>query len=129
MARNGISKLGSELAPLARLQSLNLDGNDLTSLPREFGMQHRMLVELRLADNMLAVVPASLGMAVRLRTLNLSGNQLEKIAASALGPLTQLQQLDLTRNERLSEPAPEIVQLGTAAVLESLNQQYRLAFL
>ena len=60
---------------------MDLDDNQLTSLPAEIG-QLTSLTELYLDGNQLTSVPAEIGQLTSLDELNLSGNQLTSLPAA-----------------------------------------------
>src|ERR671929_13330 len=70
--------LNESIDQLADLHTLNLDYNQLTSLPREFG-ELAALQTLHLADNRLTSLPTEFGKLAALRTLYLRNNQLTSL--------------------------------------------------
>ena len=60
---------------------MNLNSNQLTSLPAEIG-QLTALRELYFGDNQLTSVPAEIGQLTSLDTLDLGGNQLTSVPAA-----------------------------------------------
>jgi internalin A len=84
------------LAKLTNLKVLWLEGNQLTSVPKELG-QLTNLKELRLDGNKLTGIPKELGRLTNLERLTLEGNPLEL-------------------------PPPEVVKQGMMAVLAYLRE-------
>ncbi|MEO0940449.1 MAG: COR domain-containing protein [Cyanobacteria bacterium J06642_12] len=81
------------------------------------------LSALFLSSNQLTKVPAKLGNLKNLKELFLSSNQLMELPAE-LGNLQKLSVLELRSNPDLKFPPPDIVQLGTGAVLAYLKQEF-----
>jgi internalin A len=142
-----LTELPSEIGQLTDLQGLGLHDNQLTNLPPEIG-QLTNLQYLTVANNQLTSLPPEIGQLAYLQTLNLSQNQLTSLPSeiAALNGLqwlilhsNQLQHLppemgNLTNltcsecflalyNNPLVSPPPEVVEQGTAAVLEYLRKQ------
>ncbi|MEO1181413.1 MAG: COR domain-containing protein, partial [Cyanobacteria bacterium J06636_28] len=80
------------------MTTLYLDGNQLTTVPKELG-QLANLTTLYLDKNQLTTVPKELGQLANLTTLYLNGNP------------------------NLVSPSPEIVEQGTQAILAYLREQ------
>jgi Leucine-rich repeat (LRR) protein len=101
---------------LTALKSLELSGNNLTSVPVELGGL-TALKTLDLGGNQLTTVPAELGGLTALKILNLHGIQLTSLP-EALGwaRLTMLIGLDLSQNQLTSVPT----QLGALTALKML---------
>ncbi len=117
---NQLSTLPPELGQLTELTGLFLNDNQLSTLPPELG-QLTNLTLLFLSDNQLSTLPPELGQLTNLTELSLDNNQLSALP-SELGQLTNLTELSLDNNP-LTFPPPEIVEQGTAAILEYLRQQ------
>jgi internalin A len=95
----------------------------LTTLPSEIG-QLSNLETLNLSDNSLRSVPTEIGLLENLRLLSLDNNQLQHLP-SEIGNLHLTCRgcyLNLAENPLISPP-PEVVEQGTAAVLEYLRNQ------
>jgi len=105
-----------------QLRVLNLDNNQLTSLPPEIKSLH-VFEELCLNNNQLTSLPPEIGQLTGLRRLSLENNRLISLPPE-LRFLTNLQRLDLAGNPLISPP-PEIVQQGTKAVLAFLSGQFK----
>jgi internalin A len=111
----GISGPSAEIGQLANLQTLNLYGNQLTSLPKSIG-QLANLQKLDLSDNQLASLPKSIGQLANLQTLNLHSNQLMSLPES-ISQLASLKTLNLRSNQLMSLPES----IGQLASLQTLN--------
>ena len=85
------------MGQLTSLTWLNLDSNQLSSLPTEIG-QLTSLRELDLDANRLTTVPAEIGLLTLLKELKLSDNQLTSVPAE-IGQLTSLTELYLCNNQ------------------------------
>ena len=99
-----------ELGNLPNLEDLDLSDNQLSgAMPAELGNLPN-LEELDLSDNQLGgEIPAELGKIPNLRLLFLQGNQLSGEIPAELGKIPNLRFLDLSRN-RLSGAIP--IELG-----------------
>ena len=75
--------IGHNQAQLTNLKRLDLDDNQLTSLPPEIGQLTSLRV-LSLSNNQLTSVPAEIGQLTNLQVLRLYSNQLTSLPA---GPL------------------------------------------
>jgi len=105
---NQLTSVAAEIVQLTSLTVLDLSGNELTSLPAEIG-QLTSLRELNLNCNELTSLPAEIGQLTSLTELGLNGNQLTSVPAE-IGQLTSLKGLYLEGNQVTSVPA-EIGQL------------------
>ena len=103
---------------LPKLEALSLDGNAITSLPRETGQLSR-LERLSIAKNKLRALPAELASCLRLDTVDARHNLLTAIPAE-LADAPRLRSLLLDRNrialagvpERLLAEAPSLAELS-----------------
>jgi len=98
--------------------SLDLSGNELTTLPESLGRLSQ-LTYLDLSGNELTTLPKSLGQLSQLTSLDLSRNELTTLPES-LGKLTQLTSLDLLNNP-LNPELDAAYNQSTEAVLEYLR--------
>jgi Leucine-rich repeat (LRR) protein len=126
----GLKELPSELFELTNLQILYLYNNQLKILPAAIGNLSN-LQKLYLSGNELRSLPPEIGKLTKLCYLSISSNQLRHLPTE-IGQLIQLIEnpcrydigggifLD---NNPLISPPPEIVNQGTAAILEYLNHQ------
>ena len=114
------NNVGGQLPPsigeLHRLQTLDLSSNELEDeLPAEIGGCHS-LKHLDLARNSLVgAIPLSIGRCTKLRQVLLQDNALGgELPTAELAGLTELDQLDLQRNEglMLTEEGRSEIQLG-----------------
>jgi internalin A len=124
LSRLGLTELPSEIGQLSNLQSLYLTDNQLTSLPPEIG-ELSSLQELSLFDNQLTSLPAAIGQLTNLQELLLNDNQLRHLPTE-LGNLTNLTCADcylILADNPLISPPPEVLEQGTAAVLDYLRNQ------
>ncbi|MDM8522972.1 AAA family ATPase [Desulfococcaceae bacterium HSG8] len=118
------------LSTLSNIQSaqfqntniLNLDNNQLTSLPSEIG-NFINLQQLFVQNNKLTSLPSEIGNLKNLQILNLSGNQLASLP-SAIGNLINLRQLMLLNNKLTSLP-PEIAKLKNLEILYLTNNEFK----
>ncbi len=87
---------------------LNLNGNDLTTLPEGVFSQCDSLKTLHLEDNRLATLPSGIFAGlINLQELYLIGNQLVTLPAGIFGGLTNLQELWLNDNQ-LTNLSPSV---------------------
>ncbi|MFX1535332.1 MAG: leucine-rich repeat domain-containing protein, partial [Promethearchaeota archaeon] len=100
---NQLTSLPETIEHLTNLQELYLNNNLLVSLPETIGNLTK-LETLQLQENKLTSLPASIGNLKSLQTLNLYNNQLASLPAS-IGNLQSLQNLELWRNKLTSLPA------------------------
>lgn len=100
------------------MQSLDLSGNQLTSLPESLG-QLVGLQSLYLSGNRLTSLPESLGQLASLQSLNLSFNQLTSLP-EWLGQLTSLEALNLSYT-RLTSLPESLARLDNLSQLELRN--------
>ncbi|MEM7063477.1 MAG: COR domain-containing protein [Cyanobacteria bacterium P01_B01_bin.77] len=121
LSHNQLSSLPPEIGQLTNLPSLDLSNNQLSSLPPEIG-QLTNLPSLDLSNNRLSSLPPEIGQLTNLQSLDLSNNRLSSLPPE-IGQLTNLQSLDLSNNNSLTDPPPEIIQEGTAEILNYLRQQ------
>ena len=112
-------EIPAELANLAHLEYLNLNGNQLSGMiPIELGKIPN-LRSLDLSRNQLSgAIPAELGNLPNLEDLDLSDNQLSRAIPAELGNLPNLEDLDLSDNQ-LSGAIP--AELGNLPNLEDLD--------
>jgi Leucine-rich repeat (LRR) protein len=126
---NQLASLPPEIGQLSNLQILSLGENRLTSLPPEIG-QLSNLLWLYLDYNELTTLPLEIGLLNNLCFLSLVDNNLKSLPMT-LGNLSLLtsggncfnsfSDLRLDGNPLISPP--EVVEQGTAAVLEYLRNQ------
>ena len=112
---NQLTALPAEIGMLAGLQGLYLDGNQLTALPAEIG-KLAGLQRLDLQGNQLTALPAEIGRLAGLQRLDLRGNKLTALPAE-IGKLAGLQRLDLQGNQLTALPA----EIGRLAGLQRLD--------
>lgn len=101
---------------LEHMVSVDLDFNDLTSLPTEFATKLSNLKTLSLRGNNLLNVPDNLHLISKLETLNLSQNKLSTLQLT-LGKMVSLKNLYLQGNKILEIP----VGLSSMCSLEDLR--------
>ena len=87
---------------LTALQTLDLEGKQLTALPESFG-QLTALQTVYLDENQLTALPESFFQLTALQNLGLSENQLTVLPES-FGQLTALQNLGLSENQLTALP-------------------------
>ena len=116
IAGNQLTTLPESLGQLRRLQKLYVYDNKLSALPESL-WQLTELQELDVDDNELTALPRSLGQLTQLQKLHVAGNELTALPET-LGQLTQLQRLDVARNEltALPETLGQLTQLHTLYV-------------
>jgi Leucine-rich repeat (LRR) protein len=129
----GLTELPPEIGNLVELQLLHLSQNQLSSLPPEIGNLSN-LQGLDLYANPLTNLPPEIGKLESLCYLNLTANRLQYLPTE----LGQLHQLGIPRSCRggiglylgsfpfenpLISPPQEVVDQGTAAVLEYLRNE------
>ena len=112
-------EIPAELANLAHLEYLNLNGNQLSGMiPLELAKIPN-LRSLDLSRNQLSgAIPAELGNLPNLEDLDLSDNQLSGAIPAELGNLPNLEDLDLSDNQLGGEIPAE---LGNLPNLEDLD--------
>jgi internalin A len=128
---NQLTVLPPEIAQLGNLQTLSLYNNQLTVLPPEIA-QLKNLQQLSLGSNQLTSLPPEIGQLSNLCLLYLADNKLQHLPTT-IGNLTLLAQEDdcfavfnsglYLDNNPLISPPPEVVEQGTAAVLNYLRNQ------
>ncbi|MEH2333028.1 COR domain-containing protein, partial [Nostoc sp.] len=111
---NQLSSLPPEIVQLTNLQYLNLNSNQLSSLPPEI-VQLTNLQYLNLNSNQLSSLPPEIGQLTNLQTLYLNSNQLSSLPPE-IGRLTNLQTLHLSNNQLSSLP-PEFGRLTNLQTL------------
>lgn len=144
---NELETLSSEIGNLINLERLTLSGNELSSLPSEIGTLNS-LIELSLSNNELNNLPTEIGTLNNLIWLSLNGNKLERLPSEisnlsnlcylSLGVnpiqhlptfLTQLERLEEDgcilnlRNNMLVSPPQEVIEQGTPAIFDYLNNR------
>lgn len=97
-----------------RLSILNIDGNQLTTLPAEIG-QLKVLKELEVREGKLSTLPKEISQLTALNLLNVKDNQLTEVSAE-ICKLTSLERLYLGGNRLTTLPA-EIGQLTKLVIL------------
>lgn len=103
LADNHIRSIpGRELAKLQKLESLDLEGNELVSLPKSIGTL-KNLIMLDVTENNLTSLPASIGNLKKLDDLLLHDNKLTSLPES-IGKLENLNVLFLYGNRLSSLP-------------------------
>ena len=112
---NQLTTLPEAIGQLTNLTTLNLNGNRLTTLPESIG-QLTNLATLELSNNQLTTLPESIGQLTNLTELNLNGNELSTLPAS-IGQLTNLTELYLGDNQRATLPES----IGQLVKLSSLH--------
>ena len=108
-------EIGSQNWTDGRLDSLDLSGIGLTSIPQSIGNLNS-LVWLMLYDNQLTSIPESIGDLSSLEVLTLWENQLTSIP-DRIGDLSSLEVLTLSANQLTSIPD----RIGDLSHLEVLN--------
>lgn len=104
---------------LSNLSSLQLQNNNLTSLPAEL-WRLTNLTELNLGFNQLKEVPIEVGHLINLRELFLHNNEISGIP-SQIGRLDHLKILDLTGNKLVSLPG-ELLKLNLTSLWIDKNE-------
>ena len=110
-----LTSLSPAVSELVNLQVLNLDYNQLASLPDQLWSM-TSLQSLSIGNNQLTSLPSGIGNLINLNTLGAPGNLLTSLPVE-IGSLVNLQDLNLGANH-LTSLLPEIDNL---AVLERLN--------
>ncbi|MFK5970075.1 MAG: leucine-rich repeat domain-containing protein [Candidatus Marithrix sp.] len=119
--KNLIGEISSEIINFTRLQTLDLQTNQLTGLiPIELG-NLTDLTSLRLYENQLeGIIPKTLGDLINLKELNIGDNQLVGEIPKTLESLVNLERLHLNNNQ-LSGVIPAT--LGNMTNLKVLSLQ------
>ena len=110
----------SGVSPNDNLFDLNLDDNDFTLIPSQFGLLRNM-ISLRANRNNLQVFPTAVFSMTQLQVLQLSGNGMDGPLATGLAANVNLKDLFLLDN-RLTGPL--IPELFTLENLERLNLSF-----
>lgn len=111
LSSNRLEKISADaLAPLTRLERLNLQDNNLHALDPSAFRKLQNLMSLFLGQYKMAELPRELFQGpARLRHLSLESNQLEHVPEGLLEPLRSLEEqgLDLTSNPLLCDQTVE----------------------
>jgi len=102
LEHNQLTSLPRSIENLTSLERLNLDRNQLASLPERIG-QLTSLEKLDIRDNQLRSLPAEIGQLTSLIQLDIRDNQLTSLPDS-IGNLTSLEILTLGSNQLTSLP-------------------------
>lgn len=102
LSYNKMSTIGS-LHRLHNLLILNIDNNELTTLPPTVG-QLSSLIELNASNNNIITLPSEITQLQHLKTLYLRNNQLSQLPAN-IDKLASLEVLDLSLNKLKKIPA------------------------
>jgi len=112
---NKFTKVPKEIEKLANLEHLHISNNDLTSFPIKIcGL--RKLKVITLITNKITKLPAEIGSLCNLKQLDVSFNQLTVLPVE-LGNLINLEGLNLSNNNLSSLPA----ELKNLTKLQTLN--------
>ena len=112
-------EIPAELANLAHLEYLNLNGNQLSGMiPIELGKIPNLRLLFLQGNQLSGEIPAELANLAHLEDLDLSDNQLSGAIPAELGNLPNLEDLDLSHNQ-LSGAIP--AELGNLPNLEDLD--------
>jgi Leucine-rich repeat (LRR) protein len=111
--------LPPEIGQLTNLETLRLEGNQLTVLPPEIG-QLTNLKGLAPARNQLTTLPPEIGQLTSLRRLALDGNQLTTLPRELADLLSGGLELGLVGNP-LQGPILEIYGQGSQALASHLR--------
>jgi hypothetical protein len=99
---NQLISLPESIGSLRKLEILELEGNQLTSLPESIGNLTN-LRQLFLSENQLTSLPESIGNLTNLIRLNISNNQISSLPES-IGNLINLEELSFSDNRLTSIP-------------------------
>ena len=95
--RNQLTSIPEQIQTLTNLTTLYLDGNELTSLPEQIGLLTNLTI-LNLESNEITCVPGQIQHLTNLTYLNLDSNELTSLPEQ-IQHLTNLITLDLGGNE------------------------------
>jgi Leucine-rich repeat (LRR) protein len=99
----GLTEFPHEIFELAdSLEILNLSGNQLSSLPKDLPLLHKLRI-IFCSDNLFTELPAVLGKCKNLTMVGFKANQINRVPAEALAPT--LRWLILTDNHIQSLPS------------------------
>ena len=115
LSGTSISSLPAEIGRLSNLQILDLSGTSISSLPSEIGGLSN-LQRLDLSGTSISSLPAAIGRLSDLWSLDLSDTSISSLPA-AIGRLSDLQSLDLSGTSISSLPA-EIGRLSNLQILD-----------
>ena len=118
LSSNQLTSIPPDIGNLTKLENLFLDSNQLSTLPPEIG-NLAILKSLHLDNNQLTTLPPEIGNLAKLESLHLTSNQLTSIPPE-IGNLAKLFDLHLDSNQ-LSTLPPEI---GNLAKLVDLRLEY-----
>jgi len=102
LEENDITTLPSNIGNLKKLKQLYLQGNQIKSLAKSFG-NITALNDLNLSNNVLTSLPETFGNLKNLKTLEINSNKLKKLPKS-FSKLRNLKSLNLSNNELESLP-------------------------
>lgn len=119
----GLKALPDSIGKLTALESLSVDGNELTTLPPAIGKLER-LEHLYAYSNKLRTLPEEIGQLRRLKNAVLWSNQLETLPAG-IGGLESLEELELQRNPLRGLPE-EIGRLASLKELDLANCELKV---
>ncbi len=121
--RGGLKALPASIGNLTALESLSIDGNELTTLPPTIGKLTR-LEHLYAYSNKFRTLPEEIGELKRLKNAVLWSNELETLPAG-IGGLASLEELELQRNPLRGLPE-EIGRLANLKELDLENCQLKV---
>jgi internalin A len=108
LSNRGLTKLPESIRRLSKLRNLDLDHNDLMTLPEWIG-ELTQLTMLAASHNRLTYIPESVSDLAQLRSMWFGNNQLKQLPAW-LGRLHEIRYLYFNKNQ-LTELPPSLSQL------------------
>jgi len=115
-----LSFLPDSVLRMPLLTMLNLTGNSLLMIPE--GITSLIsITDLGLNDNRLSTLPPPMAALTKLKVLSAMDNRLVHLAPD-IGRLSTLVHLNLTNNQELMCPPPEVFKQGVPSILSFLNK-------
>ncbi|XP_067036554.1 leucine-rich repeat-containing protein 27-like isoform X2 [Acropora muricata] len=124
LSKKRLTQIPPKVLDLRQLEFLYLEGNLISSLPKDLFDCLPNLRWLDLRNNHISEIPQIIGTHRNLRNLLLEGNNVESLPLE-LGLLKSLSGLNLSGNP-LEYPPQFIVERGTQEILKFLREQYLL---
>ncbi|XP_033918190.1 leucine-rich repeat-containing protein 27 [Melopsittacus undulatus] len=119
VSRRNIKHLTEDMYRLPNIKYLHLEGNVISTLPKDLFQKLPRLVWLDLRYNKIKALPPGIGFHRHLKTLLLERNPIKELPAE-LGHLTSLTALNL-RHCPIEYPPKEVIQKGLKTILSFLR--------
>ncbi|XP_032398009.1 leucine-rich repeat-containing protein 27 isoform X2 [Etheostoma spectabile] len=119
LRRTQLKHVADSILKNSTLKYLNLEGNQISSIPDSMFISLPNLLWLDLRNNQIASLPAEIGLHRSLKTILLEGNPISELPPE-LGNVITLKGLNL-RNCPISFPPKDIVNQGLQRILQYLR--------